>query len=62
MKVKDELKQAHHEEKEAIADYKKSTKVAKKAGDKMAAKLFTHIGKDEKHHKHELSKLLKKRK
>ena len=62
MGVKDELKQAKHEEKEAIADYRKSAKVATKAGDKKAAKLFKHIGKQEAHHKEELGKLLKKRK
>ena len=49
-----------HEEKEAVQDYRKLAKVARKAKNKSAAKLFTHIAKEESHHHTELKKMLKK--
>lgn len=49
-----------HEEKEAVQDYRKLAKVARKGGRKSAAKLFTHIAKEESHHHTELKKMLKK--
>lgn len=50
------VKQAIHEEKEAIRDYRRDAKKA----DPKTAKLFRHIAKEESHHKVELTKRLKK--
>ncbi len=47
------IREAIHEEKEAIRDYRKD---AKKVEPKVA-KVFRHIAKDEVHHKKELTKL-----
>lgn len=49
------IKTALHEEKEAIRDYRKDAKSV----DKVTAKVFRHIAKDEVHHKKELIKLQK---
>lgn len=50
-------KDALHEEKEAIVDYSKMAKTAKKENNTKAAKLFQHIGNEEKQHKAELTRL-----
>ena len=49
-----------HEESEAVTEYRKLAKVARKAKMPKVAKLFTHIANEEKHHKTELKKMLKK--
>ena len=49
-----------HEEMEAVDGYRKLAKVARKAKNKPAAKLFSHIAKEEVHHKTELKKLARK--
>lgn len=48
------IKQAIHEEKEAIKDYRHNAKKV----DPKTAKLMRHIAKDEQHHHKELSKRL----
>ncbi len=48
------VKVAIHEEKEAVKDYRKDAKKA----DSKTAKLFRHIGKQEQHHRNELTKRL----
>ena len=49
------VKQAIHEEKEAIKDYRHDAKKS----DTKTAKLMRHIAKDEAHHEKELDKRLK---
>jgi rubrerythrin len=53
-KVIKKVKQAIHEEKEAIRDYRQDAKKV----DPKTAKLFRHIAKDETHHRKELTKRL----
>ena len=53
-KVIKKVKQAIHEEKEAIRDYRHDAKKV----DPKTAKLFRHIAKDETHHRKELTKRL----
>ncbi len=54
------IKENVREEGEAVREYKKLAKKAKSLGNGPAAKLFSHISKEESHHKKELKKMLKK--
>ena len=56
-RLKKDVKQAIHEETEAVADYKSMAKRAKAAGNLRAAKVFRHIASEEREHKVELRKL-----
>jgi rubrerythrin len=59
-KTQKAIRKALHEEKEAVNDYLSGARVVSKAGDKPTAKLFRHIAKDERHHRSELKKRLKR--
>jgi rubrerythrin len=56
-KVKKDIRENLHEEKEAIVGYSKAAQRASKAGQPKVAKLFRHIRKDEREHHRELKKL-----
>ena len=56
-RLKKDIKVAIHEETEAVADYKAMAKRAKAVGNLRAAKVFKHIGEEERQHKTELRKL-----
>lgn len=57
IKVKKNAKVAIKDERDDINEYKKAAKMARKVGDKRAARTFTSIMKDEKEHEKRLTKL-----
>lgn len=59
-KTRKNITVAIRDEKDDIGEYAKSAKMARKVGDKLAARTFKSIEKDEKEHKHRLEKLRKK--
>jgi len=60
IKVKKNTKTAIMDEKDDIGEYAKAAKMARKVGDKRAARTFKSIEKDEKEHKKRLETLYKK--
>jgi rubrerythrin len=58
---KQALRQAIRDEKKAQVDYLRWAKMATNEHDKAAAKMFKHIATEERHHEHELKRLLEQR-
>lgn len=60
LKTKKNIGMAIKDETDDIKEYQKSAKMAKKVGDKLAARTFKSIEKDEKEHRSRLKKLKNK--
>ena len=59
-KTKKNVMTAIRDERDDIGEYGKAAKMARKVGDKRAARTFSSIRKDEKEHEHRLMKLHKR--